>query len=61
MRFRSQTTVDASQSAVLPSPLFSRAIGLDLDLFRKVAVEFFWASFYGHAAILGYFSASQHL
>ena len=41
--------------AVLPSPRFSRAIGLVLDLFRggKIAVAVFWATFYAYAAIFG--------
>ena len=42
---------------MLPSPRFSRAIGLVLDLLRggKIAVAGcgFWATFYAHAAIFG--------
>ena len=43
--------------AVLPTPRFSRGIGLVSDLFcgKKSAVAscVFWASFYAHAAIFG--------
>ena len=42
---------------VLPSPPFSRGIGLVLDLFRgekqQLRVAGFWASFYAHAANFG--------
>ena len=45
----------AASAAVLPSPRFSCAIGLVLDLFRgeKIAVAVFWATIYAHAAIFG--------
>ena len=53
MLFDHQRDRCVSFSTVLPTPRFSRGIGLVLDLFReeKIAVAVFWASLYAHAAI----------
>ena len=53
MLFDHQRDRCVSFSTVLPTPRFSRGIGLVLYLFRggKIAVAVFWASLHAHAAI----------